>query len=67
MYRIFSGIDVLLYLLFYQVLWAEQQHLLDRRRKDNIPTFFNDPRFPEQWYLVSNDESLDHFNVETFS
>ncbi|XP_066929242.1 PC3-like endoprotease variant B [Clytia hemisphaerica] len=33
------------------VLWAEQQHLLDRRRKDNIPTLFNDPKFGDQWYL----------------
>jgi len=36
------------------IVWAEQQHLLDRRRKDGIP---NDPKFKEQWYLFNNGQS----------
>jgi len=36
------------------IVWAEQQHLLDRRRKDGIPT---DPKFKEQWYLYNSGQS----------
>ncbi|XP_057306500.1 PC3-like endoprotease variant B [Hydractinia symbiolongicarpus] len=37
-----------------KVLWAEQQHLLDRRRKDGMPS---DPKFLEQWYLNNRGQS----------
>lgn len=39
-----------------RVKWAEQQHLLDRRRKDgiSIPT---DPKFKDQWYLLNTGQS----------
>ncbi|XP_002160973.1 PC3-like endoprotease variant B isoform X1 [Hydra vulgaris] len=43
------------------VLWAEQQHLLDRRRKDGIPT---DPKFKEQWYLLNNGQSTGPSGVD---
>lgn len=36
------------------ILWAEQQHLIDRRRKDGVPS---DPKFPEQWYLLNTGQS----------
>jgi len=43
------------------VIWAEQQHLLDRRRKDGIPT---DPKFNLQWYLRNTGQSTGPAGVD---
>ena len=36
--------------LCHQVKWVEQQEILDRFKRDGIPT---DPEFDNMWYLVS--------------
>ena len=30
-------------------MWAERQHVLNRNKRDGVPT---DPKFQDQWYLV---------------
>jgi len=37
----------------FQVKWMEQQ-VVKRRVKRDVQSMFNDPMWPQQWYLVSS-------------
>ncbi|XP_028414543.1 PC3-like endoprotease variant B [Dendronephthya gigantea] len=37
-----------------EVLWAERQHVLNRNKRDGVPS---DPKFQDQWYLFNQGQS----------
>jgi len=38
--------------MMFQIKWIEQQ-VVKRRVKRDVQSMFNDPQWPQQWYLVS--------------
>jgi len=38
--------------MVFQIKWIEQQ-IVKRRVKRDVRSMFNDPMWPQQWYLVS--------------
>jgi len=45
----------------FQIKWVEQQ-VAKRRVKRDVQTMFNDPMWPQQWYLVSTPLHMNHYS-----